>query len=56
MKEERRYNLEKYHLQLQMLKYTIVSLETSITRKNQLKVNGYGCRGLVKLDVELMWR
>lgn len=31
-----------------------VSLEISITRKNQLKENGYGYKGLGKLDAELI--
>lgn len=42
------------YLLLWMLKHMIVNLETSITRKNPLKESGYGCKGLGKLDVELM--
>ena len=55
MKEESRYNLEMYHVLLQMLKYMIVSLEKNITGKNKLKENGYGCKGLGKVDVEVKY-
>ena len=45
VKEERGYNLEMYHLLLQMLKYMTVSLETSI-REKQLYVQS----GKVEVD------